>query len=271
MADRRPVPLSPAGRPVAAVIPALDPPPTLLRDVRALRRGGLAPVIVVDDGSAISQHPLFDALAETPGVAVLRHGANQGKGRALRTALRYLLRRHPEVLGAVTMDADGQHLTDDAVRLADVLRRHPDSLVLGCRRLGAAAPWRSRIGNHIARRLFRVAGGLDLRDTQCGLRALPRAFLPALLTLPSRGYDFESDMLLLSRACGLPIREAPVSVRYVDGNAGSHFHPIMDSLRIGRALVRRRWNVPTGRLPDVGRMSQTLEVPCRHWTSALDP
>mgnify|MGYP004665612301 CR=1 FL=1 len=48
---------------------------------------------------------------------VLRHRENLGKGAAIKTALRYIQRElwNTDVIGV--MDADGQHRTEDMVRL----------------------------------------------------------------------------------------------------------------------------------------------------------
>ena len=44
-------------------------------------------IVIVDDGSSPEKRPIFDALKERCGAAVLRHGVNLGKGAALKTGL----------------------------------------------------------------------------------------------------------------------------------------------------------------------------------------
>src|SRR5438874_2165468 len=82
----------------------------------------------------------------------------------------------------------------------------------------------------LTRRLLRLAVGCKLSDTQTGLRAIPRELIPRLLKVPSRGYEFELDMLILARQSGVGFREVPIQTVYLHGNQSSHFNPVLDSL-----------------------------------------
>lgn len=80
--------------------------------------------------------------------------------------------------------------------------------------------------------------GLNLRDTQTGLRAIPQEFLPQLLELSGRGYDFETEMLMAASRSGVPVCEVPIETVYIDGNQASHFNPFLDSLKIYFVFLR---------------------------------
>jgi glycosyltransferase involved in cell wall biosynthesis len=221
------------------VIPAYEPSPALPPLVRELLARGVERVVVVDDGSSPACAPLFDELRALPGVAVLRHARNMGKGRALKTAFNHLLVELPDCPGAVTADADGQHLAEDIVRVLHEARRRPQSLILGARGFREAdVPLRSRLGNRATLGVFRFFTGLGLKDTQTGLRAIPAAFLPRLLGVASEGYDFELEMLILAARSGLPIEEVPIATVYLDGNATSHFNPLLDSFKVYFVFLR---------------------------------
>ena len=60
-------------------------------------------------------------LARAAGATVLRHVVNHGQGAALRTGFDYVL-RHTDAAYAVTFDADGQHLVEDAQRMVRAAR-----------------------------------------------------------------------------------------------------------------------------------------------------
>ena len=62
--------------------------------------------------------------------------------------------------------------------------------------------------------------------------------LPALLRLPSTGYEFELDMLLACKRQACPLQEVPIRTIYESGNPTSHFNPLLDSLRIYFVLLR---------------------------------
>src|SRR5262249_20204662 len=140
--------------------------------------------------------------------------------------------------GAPTADADGQHDPADILRVAGGLRARPDSLILGVRSFGADTPWKSRAGNNLTRVLMGLMVGQKLSDTQTGLRGIPACLIPSLLRLPSSGYEFEMDMLIACKHQQCPVAEVPIRTIYEDGNRGSHFHPVRDSMRIYFLLFR---------------------------------
>ena len=90
----------------AIVIPAYEPTPALVDLVTDLSRDGDRPIIVVDDGSSAACRAIFERLKALPGVVVLAHAVNRGKGHALKTAFNhFLLNAPPDSPGVVTADA----------------------------------------------------------------------------------------------------------------------------------------------------------------------
>src|SRR5262245_57327480 len=67
------------------VIPAYNPREPLLQLVQELQGRGLKDIVVVDDGSEAQCAPIFERLASSEGVHLLRHAINLGKGAALKT------------------------------------------------------------------------------------------------------------------------------------------------------------------------------------------
>jgi len=222
---------------IAVLVPAWQPDGRLLQLAEALAAQGFGAVVVVDDGSSAACEPVFNAVAAIPGVHLLRHTVNLGKGRALKTGIDYVLNELRAMAGLVTADADGQHIVTDIVRVTEALDLVAGAAVLGVRRLPSDAPLRSRFGNALTRFLFAGITGVKLADTQTGLRAFPRALLPELLTLHGKRYEYEMAVLVHLCRSGFPI-EVPIEAVYFAGNRGSHFHPLLDSLRIGWALLR---------------------------------
>ncbi len=221
------------------IIPAYQPGPELEALVKALISDGHTEVIIMDDGSSQNLDGIFSALRGLPGVHLLRHAVNLGKGQALKTAFNYFLTNFPkECPGVITADADGQHLPKDIAALSHCLSENPSSLCLGKRRFKGAVPARSLFGNTLTRLIFRGFSGRSLGDTQTGLRGIPRTFLSELLGVRAQGYEFELEMLLLAVRSGMRIREIPIETVYLRGNDSSHFNPLLDSLRIYFVFLR---------------------------------
>ncbi len=171
-------------------------------------RGALVfgPVWVVDDGSTDGS----GAAAAAAGARLLTR-PHLGKGAALRHGLSTL-----GALGethALTLDADGQHLTSDIPRFIEASRRHPTSLVLGVRPTGLG-PIRSRLGRRVSNTLVAHHTGRVVADSQCGMRVYPLEHQDRWMS-PSNGYEFELDILLRYAASGRERwTEVPCGVRY---------------------------------------------------------
>jgi putative flippase GtrA len=220
------------------LIPAYQPGPDFPALVDDLVRLGVERIFVVDDGSGVWFGARFEEAARHPQVRIARHAINLGKGAALKTGINAILCEFPDIPFVITADADGQHAPEDILAVAQTAGANLGALVLGARVFAESVPWRSKLGNNATKVVLRIVAGQKLSDTQTGLRAIPAHLLPDLLKIPSQGYEFELDMLLLSRNRRLEIVERPIRTIYLDGNASSHFNPLLDSMRIYFVLLR---------------------------------
>ena len=229
---------------LAVLIPVWEPTSTLPALVEALGQQGFGGIVIVDDGSGSACEAIFAQTSTLPRVELLRHAANLGKGRALKTGFARLLHTQRQLVGVVTADADGQHTPEDIERVGWALLANPLGPVLGSRRFEAQTsgiPWRSRWGNVFARQSFRLFTGVCVSDTQTGLRGLPLALLPSVLGVPGERYEYEMAMLAgLCRGGHTPL-EVPIATIYLEKNRGSHFHFFKDSLRVYLMLLRLAW------------------------------
>lgn len=217
---------------VVVIIAALNPDQRLLDLSRQLHEMGFDRFIVVNDGSSPSADQVFNKIAGDPGVTVLNHAVNCGKGRALKTAFNYFLARYQDYHGVVTVDADGQHAAEDIKKVAEVLLTTQHSLVLGTRSFSKQVPFRSRIGNVFTKYVFRYILGTKVSDTQTGLRGIHASLLASFLKLSGERYEYEANMLIYACRSSKRILEVPIKAIYLDGNRSSHFEPFRDSLRI---------------------------------------
>ncbi|MFA9381036.1 MAG: glycosyltransferase [Acetanaerobacterium sp.] len=224
---------------VVAVVPAYNPDEKLLKTLTDLKQTGWTEIIVVNDGSDARCDEIFAQARSAYGCHVLTHAVNQGYGRALKTAFNYFLLNYPDCIGVVTLDADGQHTAEDALRCAQALVCNPACLVLGCRDFrGAHVPWKSRAGNVITRNVFRFLCGIKVSDTQTGLRAFSREFAQKLIGASGERYEFCSSVLIEAKKRDIPIREVNIHTIYLEGNSSSHFRALRDSARIYALILQ---------------------------------
>jgi dolichol-phosphate mannosyltransferase len=243
LATRRPS-LGPSGplraRPtsVAAVIPVFASERAVEVARAALRH--VDELVLVDDGAPPAIAASLDSLRGDDRVRVVRLSENGGKGSAVAAGTELLLAeaRRPDAI--VVLDSDGQHDPDripafvEAARDADV--------VIGDRRDRRAMPLIRRVGNRLASLALLASSRTWVPDTQNGMRLFRSAILRDL-PLPAGGYDAESRHLRALVGAGRSVASVEIPTIY-DGEP-SHFRPVRDTLRVGRALASRKAASPT--------------------------
>jgi len=219
------------------LVPAYEPDDRLVDLVRDLvATDPSLHLLVVDDGSGPAHRGVFDDTAAL-GAVVVRHETNRGKGRALKTGFHHAAALWPGE-DVVCADSDGQHTPSDVLAVAGRVTASRTAMVLGARELTGPVPSRSKLGNGLTRRLFFLTTGIDLTDTQTGLRAYPAEMLGWLCEVEGERFEYELELLLRARDAGHAIVEVPISTVYHNGNASSHFRPVRDSARVYAPLLR---------------------------------
>jgi glycosyltransferase involved in cell wall biosynthesis len=187
-------------------------------------------LVVVDDGSTDGTHIL---LSEIPGLTVITHEQNLGKGAALLSGFSFVARSGNDY--AITMDGDGQHLTADLPKFLKEIKKYPEALIIGQRNLTG---WGRRLKSRVLRAHSNfwvwILTQQWVGDSQCGFRAYPLASILDL-SLKKQKYDLEIEVLVKALWTGIPIQEVPIAVNYV-ACSRSHFRPFKDFMLVS-ALI----------------------------------
>lgn len=217
---------------VAATIPAFDAAPTI-GDI-ALRTLTVIPeLLVIDDGSSDQTA----AEARRAGAEVVSQPHNCGKGAALRRAFGILFARGADAI--VTLDADGQHLPEEIPKLLDHVE-DVDLVIGGREHLFAQMGAVRRASNRLSSSVISAVAGVRLGDVQSGFRLYRRKLID-LAGFPENRFDAESAVVVRAVRHGLSVRSVPVRLGFADGRTTSHYRPLVDSLRIARAVARAKW------------------------------
>jgi glycosyltransferase involved in cell wall biosynthesis len=186
--------------------------------------------VIVDDGS---KEPIVDWFADET-VHLVTHQKNEGKGAAIKTGLTYIKNNLRQIQVVVTADADGQHDPEDILKVATkACNLEESTLVLGVRDFRRAnVPLKSRLGNTVMSKFVSPVIGAKLSDTQTGLRGFSVDHIDWLKKVRGKRFDYEINYLLASRKMGLRIVQVPIQTKYIDGNTGSSFKPIRDSINV---------------------------------------
>jgi putative flippase GtrA len=218
------------------IIPAYQPDHRLLKLIGEIKEKSDFDILIVNDGSNDRCTPIFD-MAITIGCTVLNHKKNYGKGAALKTAFSYLLEAGSQE-GFVCADCDGQHTWPDINKLAMDIPYHPTSIILGSRKFVGKVPLKSRFGNYLTGAIFNLLTGNKIGDTQTGLRGFSARMLPWLTELDGNHYEYEMNQLLEAKKAGYTFHCIPIETIYENNNQGSHFNPILDSIRVYLPILK---------------------------------
>lgn len=223
---------------VSVILPSYNPGQKLPEAIKTLTEAGFDDIIVVNDGSRDECIHFFDEISDSPNVTVLNHEKNMGKGRALKTAFRFFLDNRKDMSGVVTTDDDLQHSCKDIIACANEMEES-NMAVFGARSFkGDNIPPKSRIGNNITSFTFRFLCGIKITDTQTGLRAIPRDYLPVLSDVSGERFEYETNMLLSMKQNDLAFKELPIETIYNDNNSETHFNPLKDSIKIYAVILK---------------------------------
>lgn len=219
---------------IVVLIPAYEPTLKMIDLLKKLKKYNLD-IVVVNDGSKEEYNDIFEEAQKYS--IVLKHKNNLGKGAALKTGLKYIKKIQKDTL-IITVDCDGQHSIKDILKIIDYSLKNPNELVLGKRLRNKKIPIKSKFGNAITRFFYKTITGLDVYDTQTGLRAFSSNLIPFMLKISGNRFEYEMNVLLKCPSNNIKIKEIEIETIYIDNNSHSHFNPIKDSILIYKEIFK---------------------------------
>jgi glycosyltransferase involved in cell wall biosynthesis len=202
---------------LSVVIPVFNEVGTV-REVLARVRATPHPkeIIVVDDGSTDGTSDLLRDLKE-PGLVVIHHERNRGKGAALRSGFG---RATGQII--LVQDADLEYDPADYPRLLKPIHDGKADVVYGSRFGGEAHRvlfyWHY-VGNRFLTTLSNMFTNLNLEDMETCYKVF-RAELLSRLRLKSDRFGFEPEFTAKVARLGCRIYEVPISYHGRDYEAG---------------------------------------------------
>ncbi len=197
------------------VIPAYNEGTIIQSVIAEIRSAGYENIIIVDDGST---DDTYEKAKEIPGIVVLKHLINRGKGAATKTGIEAAKLFDAHII--VTLDGDGQHSPSDIARLIEPIQQNHCDVVLGTRlKNPIGMPWYKILANHIGNAITWYFYGLWVSDSQSGFRAYSRHASELINTRTDR-YEYDSEVIREIYVYKLKYREVPIEVRYTEYSMG---------------------------------------------------
>jgi hypothetical protein len=201
-------------------------------------------VSYIDDGSTDNTHQAASELvASLPHGLVLGQSKNAGKGSAVRAGV-----AASSTPTLAFVDAD---FAIDPRQLPSLLAALSEApIAIGSRAVAGHIDYGSSIRTIAGRsfnRMIRLVSNLDVRDTQCGFKALRTAPAKVLFhTLTIHGFSFDVELLIRAQRFGWAVAEVPVSWSDV---TGSHVRLAKDSVEMLTELAKARFQ--SSLIPDL--------------------
>jgi len=170
---------------VVCVIPAYNEERRIENVIKSAKRY-VDKIIVVDDGSKDETA----SIAKKSGAKVIRYKNNKGVGYATKIGLKVALKEKPNIL--IFIDGDGQHNPIYIPKFINAIKNGAE-YVYGLRDL-YNYPLDRKIGNKALTFLTNLICPTEIKDTECGYRALNYSAAKKL-ELKANKYEREMDFI----------------------------------------------------------------------------
>lgn len=230
---------------IIVCIPAYNPTRSLILLLEQLMDYPFRRIVILNDGSDSKSDEIFEEAKSFNNVDILRLEQNGGKGKAIKTALQYIIKNFPSIRGVLTCGADGQHHIEDILKVATTSRIFLDGIILGMRDFDSEhISVIQRIHSQAMAVLFKFLFKRRIVDFQSGLRFLPYHQLSWIKSSPGDSFRFDTNVLIEAIRREVPIYELPIGkVRMTQSSFLQYdevIHPKLISEQLLQAYLKKR-------------------------------
>ena len=196
---------------IVVCIPAYNPTRSLILLLEQLKEHPFLRIVIVNDGSNSKASEVLEQAKSFRNVELIHLKQNGGKGKAVKTALKYIMNNFPSIRGVLTCGADGQHYIEDIIKVATTSRIFLDGIILGMRDFDSEhLSVIQRIHSQAMAVLFKFLFKKRIVDFQSGLRFLPYHQLSWIKNSPGNSFRFDTNVLIEAIRRKVPIYELPI-------------------------------------------------------------
>ncbi len=190
---------------------------------------------LVDDGSSQNEQKALTDLSNQlkPQYSFLNEplllAENLGKGGAVRAGWR----KGTDTKTLAFVDADGAASAGETIRFLGIIEESAEQnqVFIASRDSKAGRDlqrkWSRKVVAMIFNRLIRIRYDIQVSDTQCGLKAIPKEFfLSTKEDLVQDGYAFDLELLLTAKRHGLEVTSIPIDWTEIPGSSTNLKHAL---------------------------------------------
>lgn len=224
---------------VVFVVPTLNEErgvgPTLERIHATMQKIGFPYHILVVDGGSTDKTV---EIAREKDAEVIRQ-RRRGYGDAYTTGFQHVKKHIPDADIIIMIDADGTYPPEELPKLIEpILNGEADEVICIRQLTPGSMTLVNRFGNKILTAAIKLLTGVDVKDTQCGYRAMKSdvAYLDYELT----GMEFATEQLVKAYMEGYKIAQVPLPYHKRLGGEPKT-RPLKDGWRILKTTIKLMW------------------------------
>lgn len=235
---------------LSVVIPIFNEESTVERIVRLVGRvkisGVKIEIILVNDASTDrTAHIIKELSRKHPGLVIVNHKKNQGKGAAVRTGFANATGDY-----IVIQDADLEYDPAFFKVLLKPIMEGKTQVVFGTRlktisfQNGTMSKGRFLVhflGNRLLSLITSILYGQWITDMETCYKIFPRAFLEGI-KLKGQGFNFEPEVTAKLIKAGYRITEIPITTQPRGSNEGKKLNTVRDGIQALVALIKYRFS-----------------------------
>ena len=205
---------------ILIVIPAYNEAENIENVIKEIKKDiDYADILVVNDCSSDNTVEIV----EKNGVNCVTNVFNMRYAMAVQTGIKYAYQNNYDYV--IQMDADGQHIASEALKMYKELKKSDADIVIGSRYLkdmGYPCPLFRRIGTKMFEWIIKIFTGMRLADPLSGFQCLNKKVIKRYAKMGNYPEFPDANLVIEMLLNGYKIEEVPVKMRIRENGVSMH-------------------------------------------------
>ncbi len=205
---------------ILIVIPAYNEAENIENVIKEIKKDiDYADILVVNDCSSDNTVEIV----EKNGVNCVTNVFNMRYAMAVQTGIKYAYQNNYDYV--IQMDADGQHIASEALKMYKELKKNNVDIVIGSRYLkdmGYPCPLFRRIGTKMFEWIIKIFTGKRIADPLSGFQCLNKKVIKRYAKMGNYPEFPDANLVIEMLLNGYKIEEVPVKMRIRENGVSMH-------------------------------------------------